>query len=156
MSAADLVHRPRRRDRVRQLEYAAALMVRGVRRVALTAAAIACFVAASPAPAQTGGGAGGEPFSGPLLDDKFPGGKGAQKTPTPTPPTPEPTAEETETPEPTASPEPTATAKPNGRRNDKKLPNTGSDALRIGLMGLTLLGFGFSLRLGLAEAGRRD
>ncbi len=133
-------------------------MVRGVRRAAVTAAAIACVVAASPAPAQTGGGNGGEPFSGPPLEDKFPGGNGAQKTPTPKPTrtaTPEPTPEETETPEPTARPEATATAKPGGR-NGKNLPNTGSDTLRIGLMGFTLLGFGLSLRLSLSEARGRD
>lgn len=119
---------------------------------------IACVVAAPPARAQMGADNGGEPFSGPVLEDKFPGGNGAQKTPTPKPTrtaTPEPTPQETETPEPTASPEPTATAKPGGRKG-KNLPNTGSDTLRIGLMGLTLLGFGFSIRLSLAEAGRRD
>ena len=92
-----------------------------------------------------------------MLDDRFPGGKDA-KTPTPTPTrteTPEPTPEETRTPEPTASPAPTATAKPGGR-NGKNLPNTGSDALRIGLMGFTLLGFGLSLRLSLTEARGRN
>ncbi len=126
----------------------------------MTAAAVACFVAAAPALAQNGGGGADEPFSGPVLVDDFPGDKGAQKTPTPKPtrePTPSPTPEETETPTPTpeASPTPTATAKP-GRTNAKDLPNTGSDPLRVGLMGLTLLGFGFSLRLSLTEARSRN
>lgn len=89
-----------------------------------------------------------EPFSGPELENEFPGGNG-QATPTA-----EPTPEETSTPEP--SPTPAATAKPGGGKRGKRLPDTGSDPLRVGLMGLTLLGFGLSLRLGLAEVQRRN
>jgi hypothetical protein len=134
-------------------------MVHGVRRAALTAALIACVVFAAPALAQNGGNPGDEPFSGPLLDNKFPGGE-AQKTPTPTP-----TPRETDTPEPTpspsaspeASPTATATATPEpGGKGRKEMPNTGSDPLRVGLMGLTLLGFGLSLRMSLTEARRRN
>lgn len=133
-------------------------MVREVRLVAVTAAAIVCVAAPAPALAQNGGRTADEPFSGPMLEDEFPGGGGAQKTPEPTPtrtprrtPTPSPTA--TPTPEPT--PSPTATAAPANGKNDKNLPDTGSDPLRTGLMGLTLLGFGLSLRLSLV-GGRRQ
>ncbi len=127
-------------------------MVSGVRRAGVTAAVLLCAFPASPALAQQG-----EPFSEPPLSGEFPDGSGSQATPTPSPTatrTATPTATATRTPQPTATPTPTATAKPG--RGNKDLPNTGSDPLRVGLMGLTLLGFGVSLRLGITDARRRD
>ena len=139
-----------------------------VRRAAVTAAAtLLCAGAATPARAQQGGA-----YSSPVLTNDFPGKGGVQRTPTPSPtpratrtarPTPEPTAVPTRTPRPrptptptpTASPEPTATAKPDDGGGKGNLPETGSDPLRVGLMGLTLLGFGFSVRLGVGDARRQ-
>jgi LPXTG-motif cell wall-anchored protein len=100
----------------------------------------------------------GKPFTEPPLKRQFPGDSKAQATPTPKPaktaaPTATPRA--TATPTRTPSPTPTATAKP-GKGED--LPSTGSDALEIGLAGMTLLGFGLSLRfrVALADVRRYD
>ncbi|MEJ7891226.1 MAG: hypothetical protein WKF94_01115 [Solirubrobacteraceae bacterium] len=128
-------------------------MSMSVRRAVATAAALlCCALSASPALAQQG-----EPFSGPPLKEGFPDGSGAQRTPTPSPTatgtatrTPRPTATATSTPTVTATPTP----KPRPNRRDD-LPATGTDALRVGLMGFTLLGFGISLRLRVADGIRR-
>lgn len=129
-----------------------------VRRLAAAAAVSICALMAPPAVAQTPGAGStpkagnGEPFDHPRLGDEFPGGSGSQLTPTPSP-----TATRTSTSTPT--PRPTATPRPDdGKNNGEELPDTGTDPLRVGLMGLTLLGFGLSLRLrvALADARRRD
>jgi len=126
--------------------------------VATAAALLCCALSASPALAQQG-----EPFSGPPLNDGFPDGSGAQRTPTPSPtateaptrtPRPTTTARPTSTPTVTATPTATPTRKPRPNRRDD-LPATGADALRVGLMGFTLLGFGISLRLRVADGTRR-
>jgi hypothetical protein len=123
---------------VRGLEYASLKMSKRVRRAGAIAAAILCALTAAPAVAQS-------PFNSPVLRDKPKGGFGAEKTPTPTP---TPTATETAT----ASPTPTATAKP---RKDRALAETGTDPLRVGLAGLSLLGFGLCIRLRVALADAR-
>jgi hypothetical protein len=109
-------------------------------RVRLTAASAAVLICAAAAPALAQ-----EPFASPVLRDKPKGGF-TEKTPTPTP-TASPTATAT------ASPTPTATPRRHGK--DGALAETGADPLRLALAGLTLLGFGFSIRLRIALADAR-
>ena len=135
-------------------------MVREVRRAVVTAAAIACFFAAAPALAQNRGGVADEPFSGAVLERRVPRWQRR--------------AEDADTEAHShgdadsrgdADADARAVGEPNTHRHGqagqggngkgKDLPDTGSDPLRVGLMGLTLLGFGFSLRLSLTEARRR-
>jgi carbohydrate-binding DOMON domain-containing protein len=106
-------------------------------------AVLLCALAA-PALAQ-------KPFNGPVLTDKPKGGFGAQTTT----PTPTPTARATATATRTATATPTATATARPGRRGEPLANTGADPVRLALAGLTLLGFGFSLRLRLALADVR-
>ena len=117
------------------------------RRAAASAAVILCASPATPALAQQGG----EPFSQPPLKGEI-----RDATPTPTE-TATASATRTPTPEPSASPTPTATVKP-GKNAAGNLPATGSDATQVGLIGLSLLGFGLSLRfrVALADARSRD
>lgn len=144
---------------VRGLEYACDLMSMSVRRaVAIIAAMCLCAAAPSSVHAQTpepDPREMGTPYSEPPLKGDFPDGQGAQQTPTATPEATA-TATSTATAEPTATAtatvEPTATAGP-GKRGD--LPNTGSETLEVGLAGLTLIGFGISLRLRVALADAR-
>jgi hypothetical protein len=98
----------------------------------LLATLLACVLAAAPAVAQ-----GAKPFTKPPLSAHPRQGLG-RATPTPTA---------------TSTPRATPTAGP--RRN---LPNTGADPMRLALAGLTLLGFGLSLRfrVALADARRPD
>jgi hypothetical protein len=118
------------------------MLPRALRTVA-TATVLLCAVTATPALAQNG-----EPFSEPQLNGSFPGGSGSQATAATATATPEPTGTATASPSQTA----TSTPKPGRGRN---LPNTGSDPARVGLMGLTLLGFGLSLRFRVAHADAR-
>jgi LPXTG-motif cell wall-anchored protein len=114
-----------------------------VRRTAAAAAVVLCAAWAPAAVAQDPG----RPFEEPVLEGEIP--------------TATATADPTETAEPTATPtaEPTATATatsgPGGKAN---LPATGSDPLQVVLIGLSLLGFGLSLRfrVALADARPRD
>ena len=112
-----------------------------VRRAAALAAVILCASTAAPALAQDNG----RPFTEPPLKGELP-----EATPTGTA-TADPTWTATPTPTATA----TATAGP-GKKGD--LPATGSDPLRVGLIGLSMLGFGLSLRfrVALSDARPRD
>lgn len=113
------------------------------RRAAAAAAVFLCAFTAGPAPAQDNG----RPFTEPPLEGELP-----EATATATA-TADPTRTATATP--SAAPTATATAGP-GKKGD--LPATGSDPLRVGLIGLSMLGFGLSLRfrVALSDARPRD
>lgn len=110
-----------------------------VRHLRPLAAVLVCTLAPAPALAQTSSQA--TPFGEPRLRRHPEQRLGGRPTPTPTP---------TATATAGATPAPTATPKPD-------LPATGSDPGVVALAGMTLVGFGLSLRLRVALGdARRD
>lgn len=116
-------------------------MTMRARRAGPLAAVLLCTLLAAPAHAQTS--SAGSPPDQPRLRKHPEQRLGGRATPTPTA-----GATATATATPTAAP--SATPKPD-------LPATGSEPGMVALAGMTLLGFGLSLRLRVALAdARRD
>jgi carbohydrate-binding DOMON domain-containing protein len=125
------------------------------RRAGAVAATLLCVMTPSVVHAQAKNTFLGQP----LITEKPPHPLRGSATATPTATaTSTATATRTATPTPTATrtatPTPTATAKPGGSQTG--LADTGLDAVAVALGGLSLLGFGLSLRMALDNARRDD